>query len=69
MQTIGSCSKCGGPVQLPMFWGGSIPPKPTCGDCGAVAKQAHGPVIPMERRRDDLRNKCVTGSGWLVLDN
>jgi len=47
MQTIGTCSKCGGPVQVPQMWGGSVPPMPTCARCGAIAERAYGPVIPM----------------------
>lgn len=48
IRTIGTCSLCGGPVQVPLIWGGIIPPTPTCGDCGATAKEPHGPVIPMK---------------------
>lgn len=47
MQTIGTCSNCGGPVQVPEFWGGDIPPAARCGQCGATAKQSYGPTIPM----------------------
>jgi len=46
--TIGTCEACKGPVQVPVVWFGIIPPVPTCGCCGAVAKQSYGPVIPME---------------------
>ncbi len=46
MQTIGTCSLCGGPVQIPQMWGGLVPPDPTCAKCGAVAAR-YGPVIPM----------------------
>lgn len=52
MQTIGTCSNCGGPVQVPTCWGGSIPPVPTCAHCGAQKKQSHGPVIEMEPSRN-----------------
>ena len=47
MQTIGTCGKCGGPVQVPSLWGGSMPPQPKCAHCGAVPAEAYGPVIPM----------------------
>jgi hypothetical protein len=53
MQTIGTCSKCGGPVQVPEFWGGSVPPRPTCTHCGATAANSYGQVIPMVGGRDD----------------
>lgn len=46
MNTIGTCSICGGPVQLPAIWHGVVPPQPTCGGCGAVAA-SYGPVVPM----------------------
>ena len=47
--TVGTCSLCGGPVQVPGgVWMSVIPPTPTCASCGAVAAQ-HGPVIPMHR--------------------
>ncbi len=48
-RTIGTCSLCGGPVTVPAVWHGIIPPVPTCGQCGATAKQSFGPTIPMER--------------------
>jgi hypothetical protein len=47
--TIGTCSLCAGPVQVPSVWMAVIPPTPTCAKCGARAAQRHGPVIPMER--------------------
>ena len=47
LRTIGSCSNCGGAVQIPDEWMYTVPPIPTCSSCGARAKQAHGPVIPM----------------------
>lgn len=47
-QTIGTCSLCGGPVQLPAIWMAVVPPTPTCGRCGAVQKSSFGPVIEME---------------------
>lgn len=50
MQTVGTCSKCSGPVQVPEFWGGTVPPVPTCAHCGATAKDPYGQTIPMEKR-------------------
>lgn len=54
-QTIGTCGNCGGPVQVPMYWGGTIPPAATCASCGARAKQSYGPIITMEGRMAQLR--------------
>lgn len=45
---IGTCSLCGGPVQIPTVWMAITPPVPTCGKCGATQKDSHGPVIEME---------------------
>jgi hypothetical protein len=52
VNTIGTCSKCGGPVQLPQMWGGQIPPIPRCAKCGATAKNPYGPVIETEGGED-----------------
>jgi hypothetical protein len=52
--TIGTCSNCGGPVQVPHVWYGVVPPTPTCAHCGAVARANHGPVIPMEPARKTI---------------
>lgn len=49
MTTIGTCSICHGPVQVPDFWGGSVPPIPQCSRCGATAANPFGQVIPMRR--------------------
>ena len=35
---VGICSLCGGQVQVPEMWAGSIPPVPTCIVCAAVKK-------------------------------
>lgn len=48
MPTVGTCGKCGGPVQVPELWSGTVPPVPTCSSCGARVKDAYGPVLPME---------------------
>lgn len=50
-QVIGTCSLCGGPVTVPTFWWGTVPPTPTCERCSATQRQSYGPVIPMERRQ------------------
>lgn len=51
MQTIGTCSICGGPVTIPVVWGGVIPPVPTCEHCGATAQNSYGPIIPMQNNK------------------
>ena len=43
---IGTCSICGGRVEVPDVWYGLNPPTPTCQSCGAISAQ-HGPVIQM----------------------
>lgn len=47
MQTIGTGSLCGGPVQVPQMLGGSVLPVPTCARCGSIVARAYGPVIQM----------------------
>lgn len=42
--TVGTCSLCKGPVQLPKTWMGILPPVPTCGKCGAIKEESYGPV-------------------------
>ena len=42
---IGTCSICGGPVELPSMM---VNPVPCCKNCGAVARNPHGPVIQMQ---------------------
>lgn len=50
---VGTCGICGGPVECPDTFLSIYPPTPTCRHCGAVPKQAFGPVIDMEPRRMD----------------
>lgn len=45
---IGTCGNCGGPVEVPHAWYATIPPTPTCRDCGATAKPSYGPTLPMD---------------------
>jgi hypothetical protein len=54
MTTIGTCSICGGPVQVPTHWAATIPPVPTCAHCGATKQDAHGPVIKMRPARQTV---------------
>lgn len=42
---VGTCSECGGPVVVPSMM---VNPTPHCLRCGAIARNPHGPVIPME---------------------
>lgn len=48
MNTVGTCGRCGGAVQVPSIWGGLVPPVPVCAQCGAKAQNPYGPVIPMQ---------------------
>lgn len=43
---IGTCSQCRGPVVVPKVWFGVKSPIPYCLDCGAIAMEDYGPVIP-----------------------
>jgi hypothetical protein len=47
-ETIGTCSICGGPVLSGMTRRTRQHRPDHCGDCGAVPKGKHGPVIAME---------------------
>lgn len=64
-QTIGTCSLCGGPVQVPTVWMGVVPPVPTCGSCGAT--KGHGPVIDMvpAQRQQRLTQDTATYITWV----
>lgn len=46
MNRVGTCSLCGGPVEVPAHM---INPVPVCRTCGAIARVPHGPVVEMER--------------------
>lgn len=46
---IGTCSICGGAVVMPNMM---VNPVPHCTGCGAYARNPHGPVIPMERPKE-----------------
>lgn len=46
--TVGTCGVCGGPVQVPSAWWGVVPPQKQCSQCGAVAVENYGPVLPMQ---------------------
>jgi hypothetical protein len=55
-KTVGTCSICGGPVVVPTFYWSTIPPVPTCSQCGATpAHPAHGPIIKMQRNPNQVR--------------
>ena len=49
-RTVGTCGRCGGPVTVPLVFHSISPPTPSCDACGARPKQAHGPVMDMDRR-------------------
>ncbi len=51
MTTIGTCSLCGGPVQVPLVEDVFYSPRPTCTQCGARASEMYGPVIEMVESR------------------
>ena len=53
MKTIGSCSVCGGPVQVPEETSAEKPSVPTCSQCGATAANDHGPVLKMNPQPAD----------------
>jgi len=57
---IGTCSICGGPVIVPAMM---VNPVPHCANCGAIAQNPHGPIIPMQPRRDPINyNACTCGT-------
>lgn len=65
---VGTCSRCHGPVGVPMAWWGTVPPQPTCQKCGAVAAGGYGPVIPMdEPPRRELASASSTYRGPAVM--
>jgi len=45
--SIGTCSMCGGQVEVPIVWSGVDTPSPRCTKCGAVAV-SKSPVIQTE---------------------
>jgi hypothetical protein len=47
MATVGTCGNCGGPVEVPDAWYGTVPPIPTCRSCGATMARPFGPTLPM----------------------
>ncbi|MBI9091800.1 MAG: hypothetical protein JEZ12_21525 [Desulfobacterium sp.] len=48
---IGTCSICGGAVEVPDVWYSVDPAPATCRSCGAV-KRDHGPVVDMKPGKD-----------------
>ncbi len=48
---IGTCSICGGVVEVPDVWYSVDPAPAICRSCGAV-KRDHGPVVDMIPRKD-----------------
>jgi len=56
MQTIGTCSICGGAVMVYEHWGRSTPASVRCSQCGAIPKEPFGKTIPM-KGDEDIRIK------------
>lgn len=52
MRTIGTCSNCSGPVQLPDRDCWTRDDRPECGHCGAKALEPYGRTIPMRPPAD-----------------
>ena len=48
-RTIGTCSICRGPVQVPNMM---VDPIPCCKNCGATPKNPFGPVMEMVKQGD-----------------
>ena len=48
MSTIGTCSKCRGPVVLPDVWMGVQPPVPQCQRCHRIPNYPFGPLLEMQ---------------------
>lgn len=63
MYTIGTCSKCGGDIQVPSHWFGTAPPEQRCSRCGSVAANAYGPVIPMREHKQSVEDCLLMGKG------
>ena len=60
MDTIGTCSRSGGAVSYPRYWGGTQPAPLVCQGCGA-SKRNYGPVIDMglPKEMDDAIDRLV----------
>jgi hypothetical protein len=48
---VGTCGNCGGPVVMNITWL-QVEPRPTCRDCGAMAKNKYGNTIEMEQKEN-----------------
>lgn len=57
----GTCGLCGGPVVAPGLWAGAGPAPKICRDCGAHAREAYGPTLPMIKPTTDPRRD---GPDW-----
>jgi rRNA maturation protein Nop10 len=55
---VGTCSKCGGPVVVPLMM---IHPTPHCQQCGAIAKNPHGPRIEMDEPKSQPKGEVLWG--------
>ena len=66
MATIGTCGNCKGPVQVPDFWGGTVPPVPTCANCGAQPDEPYGKTVKMRPRKAHEQTDVVGTTGCEV---
>jgi hypothetical protein len=65
MKTIGTCSICGGPVQVPEeITSETTSTMPKCANCGATPESPHGPTLKMKSSGtsslDELRKTLDT---------
>jgi hypothetical protein len=60
--TIGTCSNCGGPITIPTVWHGTVPPIKICENCGAIALEDHGPVMPVKTTTSNSMKITVTNN-------
>jgi len=63
--TIGTCSCCSGRVTVPDNWLSTVPPVPTCKQCGAHPQQPHGAVVPMRSPEKEKMPKFREGVSWI----
>jgi hypothetical protein len=51
-RTVGKCSICGGLVTVPIIFYSTVPPAPTCQQCGASMDiNENLPIVPMKRNK------------------
>lgn len=62
-RVLGKCSLCGGLVTLPEAWCATIPPVPTCTNCGAHEKTKL-PTIEMEGASPGRARQLAGNQPW-----